>query len=183
MTRLLLPLAILTLPACSPLGSGADLGSGTEPVRLIQTDETQYEAQLLTDYHSRVVLEIPYQVYNQTSNPLYFVACRTSMPALEKRVGGEWRLAYAAVRVLASLHPVKIAPGEARADTLRVKGYLPGQNIAPEFYTEIEGTYRLRCDVYGGVDDDWQPLDHTLLPLEQRVSNTFGVRQAAPASP
>ena len=179
MNCLLLPLTTLllalVLPACSLLDSGE--GFVSEPGGLLQTDRTSYDARLLLDDRPRVVLEIPYQTRNPTSGSLYLIGCFVpSPPVLEKRVDGAWRTAYGAVVFMCLSPPVEIGPGEVRHDTLRVVGYLPGQNVAPTFDTEIAGTYRLRREIYAGLTDASSLEGGALLSLNQRISNTFEVR-------
>lgn len=171
MRRLLVPaLLFVLLSACSLLGDEELHGEDTGP--LLQTDQASYNADLPTDDSARVVVDIPYEVYNPTVRSLYFVGCNPPpSPILEKQVAGTWQTAYAAIELQCLSPPFVLPPGEVWRDTLHVVGFLPGQNTRPTFETEMEGTYRLRHEIYAGLTDD--RLGEDLLPLKQRVSNTF----------
>lgn len=176
MNRLfVLSASAFALSACSLLG--ADPAPLFEPGGLLQTDRTRYDAKLLTDGRARVVFDVPFIARNPTDEPLYLIGChRPPPPLLEKLVDGEWEVAYGAVVPLCLSPPFEIPPGGERRDTLRVVGFLPGQNTMPTFDTAVEGTYRLRWEIYAGQTDEDFPVGGDLLPLEQQVSNTFEVR-------
>lgn len=162
------------LSACSLLS--ADEPEPPVPTGLVVTDRTAYDARLLTDGRVRVVFDVPYEVRNTTADPLYRIGCRTAPPpVLEKLVDGEWVTAYAAPRLACLSPPFVVDEGEVRRDTLGVVGFLPGQNIVPEFGTEVKGTYRLNLELFSSLTDERPPLGKDLLPPESRVSNTFTV--------
>lgn len=48
-------------------------------------------------------------------------------------------------------------------------GFLPGQNVAPTFETEVEGTYRLNLRLYSSLTDEQSPLGKDLVPLLARA--------------
>ena len=174
MRALLLVAVLLALPACSlstPEAPALDSGQA------LQTDAASYTASVVTDGRAYVSVRIPYATRNATGEPLYLIGCITPPAAvLEKRVGDAWVTAYSAGELMCLSPPWVIASGEARRDTLVVRGYLPGQNISPTFETDIEGTYRLRRTLHTGLTDEATPLGRGVLPDDQSVSNTFEIR-------
>lgn len=171
----LIPLcAAALLSACSLLP--ADEPGDSAPTSLVVTDRAKYDARLVMSGLDRVVFEIPFEIRNTTDGPLYRVGChRPPGPVLEKSVGGEWVTAYATGELSCLSPPFVIAAGEISRDTLRVDGHLPGQNASPTFDTEIEGMYRLNLGLYMSLTDEPVPLGKNLVPLGERVSNTFEV--------
>ena len=120
-----------------------------------------------------VGVQIDMTYRNATDDVVFLHGCkRPSLPVLQKWQGGAWVLAWGAVEQSCGSTPVPIPPGETYAMTVPVMGYLPGQNAAPTFDTEVEGTYRLLWTVYTADE----PREDALLPLDQRVSNTFELR-------
>ena len=136
----------------------------------IQTDRVRYEATpLRSGKLEGVEVSIPMTFTNVTAGTVYFVGChRPPAPVLQKRVEGEWVNVWGAVELLCLSPPWPITPGEKFRDTLHVQGFWPGQNIAPEFTSDVPGTYRLLRAVHSGPD----PLA-PLIPEESRVSNEF----------
>lgn len=165
----------LAVGGCSTVDSEPPTST---PGGLLETSRARYDAVLRTDGSARWVVDVPYVTRNPTADTLVLVGCRTPPPpVLEKRVEGEWRTAYDPIRLQCLSPPWTIAPGETRRDTFHVAAALPGQNVAPVFDAdEIEGTYRLRREVYRKTGptpaDDLVPPTE-LLSLEKRVSNTF----------
>ena len=134
-----LTLCAVTLAACSL--SSPDKVQAPVATGLVVTDATQYDARLLTGGRDRVVFEVPFEIRNTTSGPLYRLGCGSAPPpTLEKRVGDEWVTAFAPVVNRCLSPPFEIAPGAVIREALQVVGYLPGQSAAPEYRTEIEGT-------------------------------------------
>ncbi|MGB3544248.1 hypothetical protein [Rubrivirga sp.] len=167
--------AVVLLSACS-LGSSDD---AVPPVRttLVVTDRTAYDARLDADGRTSVVFDVPFEIHNTTGAPLYRVGCRRPpKPVLEKRAGNEWVVAYGGVEFACLSPPFVLEAGEVGRDTLRVVGYLPGQRVVPEFALEVDGTYRLRVELFSSVTDEDFPLGRDLVSLEERTSNTFEVR-------
>jgi hypothetical protein len=123
------------------------------------------------------VFDIPYRTRNSTRDTLYLTGClKPDPPRLEKRVDGEWVLAYREIRLLCWSPPWVLAPGEVRRDTARVEGFLPGQSAGPVFHTSIEGTYRLKREIYSSLTDEKYPLGKDTLSVDRRVSNAFQLR-------
>ena len=105
---------------------------------------------------------------NPTDRTVYMTGCKgPSKPTLQKQEGRDWVPAYSPVELMCLGPPTVIEPGESYRDTLHVSGYLPGQNVAPTFKTEVEGTYRLVRAVFSDPDGK-QPLPDSL-----RISNLF----------
>lgn len=166
------------LAACSsPSAPGLSPDQDTPPGEsakgnadtLLRTDQTAYEAELVTESRARVVVDVPYTLANTTAAPIYLIGCkRPPAPVLQRRVEGEWETAYAPVELGCLSPPWTVEPDAVRHDTLRMEAHLPGQNIAPTFEVdEIEGVYRLVQSIYHDVEGE------ELLPLRQCVSNSF----------
>ena len=169
-----LALCAVTLAACS--FSSPDNVQAPVATGLVVTDATRYDAHLVTGGKERVVFEVPFEIRNATGGPLYRIGCASAPPpTLEKRVGEEWVTAFAPVVNRCLSPPFEIAPGAVVRETLQVAGYLPGQGAAPEYRTEVEGTYRLNVLLYSSLTDEPFPLGNDLAPFEERVSNTFEV--------
>ena len=159
---------LLSLSACSLLGDDAD----DDPAPPFQTDRTAYEARLSGAEVVRVTFTIATTYTNVLSDTVYLLGChRPSPPVLQKDTGDAWTRAYSASEDLCLSPPWRIAPGTTYRDTLYVRGYRSGGD--PLFRTEVDGTYRLVRSVYADPDGA------TLLPADQRTSNTFEVVAAA----
>lgn len=141
----------------------------------ITTDQRSYRPRRTAE---ALELDIVTTFTNRTTDTVRLHPCgRSSQPAfsLEKWVDGAWRPAYAqACAAILMLDPPKVAPGASRTDTARVRAMLRA-NAMPRFETDpIAGEYRL---VYAQAYGSWHPNEGggELLPLEQRVSNTFRI--------
>lgn len=169
--------------APSPENSGGDLNrddvSGDAPspaTTLITTDRESYRVRRTAD---AVELDIVTTFTNRTSDTVRLHPCGTSQPSfvLEKSIGGAWTPAYRqACTMMLMLDPPKVAPGASRTDTARVRAML-APNAMPRFEAEpIAGRYRV---VYAQAYRTWIPNEGPgeLLPLEQRVSNTFVIEE------
>ena len=168
-------LTSLCLAATGCLLLGDDGSSATGG--LLETSEDSYVAEVVTDGRERVVVDIPYQTGNHTGLPVYLIGCRRpNPPILEKRAGRDWVTVYAPIVTLCLSPPFEIAPGESRFDTLHVVGFRPGQAAGPTFDGEVAGTYRLRREIFRDLTDEDPPIGRTMLPLSQRVSNSFEIR-------
>lgn len=142
----------------------------------IQTDRLVYE---LRRTDRELLGEISFAFTNRTGKTVYVVNCNgVAPPSLEKLVDGEWVPAWSAVVPACLSAPIVIEPGKTYTSTLEVYAGLPGMRIAPIFeVAEIEGTYRLV----------WHPLVHDYdsdrpgfgveVPLEQRTSNPFVLKE------
>jgi hypothetical protein len=145
---------------------------------MLHTDADLYQAEIFHNGRQGIRFDIPYTVTNTTEKAVYMIGCRQpSAPVLQKRTGDEWVAAYSPVEQLCLSPPFILEPGEQRRDTLQVYGFFPGQNIYPEFLTDVEGTYRLKKRIYSDPDTfensgEWS--DHKL-DRELRISNTFRV--------
>lgn len=141
------------------------------------TSKETYDAELVADGDERVVVDIPYETRNPTTDTLHLIGCKNpSPPVLEKFREGEWETVYSPVVAECLSPPWSIAPGEVRRDTFRIRGYRPGQNIRPTFEAEIDGTYRLRRRMYTEVGGEQGRMGEALVPPENRVSNSFELR-------
>jgi hypothetical protein len=184
---------ILTLALLAHLGMGCSPDpTATEPTAagstgtgpLIRTDQSIYTASRGADtlddgsiWGEYVELAIPLTYTNTTGGPITLPTCLgVNPPALEKREGTGWRVAYCPIVPACLGPPVVILPGEVYRYDYRVRGYLPGGRILPQFETSVPGTYRLIWDAY----ETWTPNSGEsglgrVLPLEKRVSNEFEI--------
>jgi hypothetical protein len=142
----------------------------------ITTDRETYRARRTAD---AIEIDIVTTFTNHTSDTVRLHPCGTSQPsfALEKWVDGAWRPAYSqACPAILMLDPPRVAPHTQRTDTARVRAML-APNAMPRFEGEpIAGSYRV---VYVQAYRSWRPNEGPgeLLPLEQRVSNTFRIEE------
>ena len=155
----------------TPVGSAAPSPSSPS----IATDRQSYGLRRTAD---ALELDIVTTFTNRTSDTVRLHPCgSTSQPAfsLEKWVDGAWRPAYSqACPAILMLDPPKVAPGASRTDTARVRAML-AVNAMPRFEADpIAGEYRV---VYAQAYASWRPNEGPgeLLPLDQRVSNTFRI--------
>ena len=154
-----------------PVGSAAP--SPASP--LITTDRQSYRPRRTAE---ALELDIVTTFTNRTSDTVRLHPCgSTSQPSfsLEKWVDGAWKPAWGqACPAILMLDPPKVAPGASRTDTARVRAMLAA-NAMPRFEVDpIAGSYRI---VYAQAYGSWRANEGPgeLLPLEQRVSNTFRI--------
>jgi hypothetical protein len=94
---------------------------------------------------------------------------------LEKQVGEAWVPAYEpACTPVAPEHPPTIAPGATRTDTLVIVDH--GSNLPRFTGGAIPGTYRV---VYLVSPEGERGMSQQL-PLDQRISNEFEIREPRP---
>jgi hypothetical protein len=142
----------------------------------ITTDQESYRARRTTD---AIEIDIVTTFTNHTSDTVRLHPCGTSQPsfALEKWVDGAWRAAYnQPCPAILMLDPPRVTPHAARTDTVRVRAMLAPSSM-PRFELEpIAGSYRV---VYAQAYRSWRPNEGPgeLLPLDQRVSNTFRIEE------
>lgn len=155
----------------TPVGSAAPSPSSPS----ITTDQQSYRARRTAD---ALELDIVTTFTNRTSDTVRLHPCgNTSQPSfsLEKWVDGAWKPAYGqACPAILMLDPPKVAPGASRTDTARVRA-MSAANAMPRFEVDpIAGEYRV---VYAQAYGSWRPNEGPgeLLPLDQRVSNTFRI--------
>jgi hypothetical protein len=141
----------------------------------ITTDRESYRVRRTAE---AIEIDIVTTFTNHTSDTVRLHPCGPqSQPAfmLEKWVDGAWTPAYnQACPAILMLDPPRVAPHAQRTDTARVRAML-APNAMPRFEAEpIAGSYRV---VYVQAYRSWSPNEGPgeLLPLEQRVSNTFRI--------
>jgi hypothetical protein len=144
---------------------------------LITTDRESYRVRRTAE---AIEVDIVTTFTNHTSDTVRLHPCGPqSQPAfmLEKWVNGAWTPAYnQACPAILMLDPPRVAPHAQRTDTARVRAML-APNAMPRFEAEpIAGSYRV---VYTQAYRSWLPDGGPgeLLPLEQRVSNTFRIEE------
>ena len=143
---------------------------------MITTDRQAYRVRRTAD---AIEVDIVTTFTNHTNDTVRLHPCGQSQPSfiLEKWVDGAWRPAYNQVcPAMLNLDPPSVMPHAARTDTARVRAMLAA-NAAPRFEMEpIAGTYRV---VYAQAYRSWRPNEGPgeLLPVEQRVSNSFRLEE------
>lgn len=153
----------------------ADGAVGPDPSAEFRTDQMRYT---LESTREAFEVKIPFVYRNRTGETVYLLNCtRVATPRLEKRVGGEWVVAWKPVVPNCRGRPVGIANGEAYRDTLDVYAGHPSTGLYPKFdVDDPAGTYRLVWpDLLWSVDE---PDRHAgrLLPRRLRVSNEFTLK-------
>lgn len=166
-TRIILPLVLL-LGACTNMLE-PPLREEAAP---LQTDRLEYEVRRAD---GQLSVAIPFTYRNETGRTVYVVNCKRQVPpSLEKYVGGEWVHAWSPVVLDCLGPPIVIEPGATYADSLRVMAWKQGGNAYPQFeVAEVEGIYRL---VWGPLVHDYDDRRQGFgepVPLEERVSNAF----------
>ena len=171
---------VLVLTVAAGCGVGRILGFEDEPPALtgapIQTDSVVYHVRTTASSYE-MVMDLRYT--NPTRGRVYISTCHTPHPpVLEKWEGGEWVTAYAPVVLLCLGPPVVIERGERYRYTYRIMA-ARRPNAAPRWsVAEIPGTYRLEWHLLGTwTPDGSEPGLGKLLPIEQRISNTFRIEQ------
>jgi hypothetical protein len=156
------------------LGCNGFFGPGDGPP--IRTDQPAYR---LEDTGIGLETQIPFTFRNRTGGPVYIPNCGgNAPPMLQKLEDGQWVNAWAPVVLLCLSPPIVITPGTTYADTLRVFGGHPGNNMYPKFdVPHVPGTYRLLWpSVLTSYDDRRNPFGDSL-PVDERISNPFALTQ------
>lgn len=144
------------------------------PNPTIKTDQSQYQVRRIQDPPWEILrVEIGYRFTNPTDSSVYVHKCQvTDQPIIERWNGQEWVDAYSPPQLACLEQPTAIAPDATYTDTLEMaspsKPGNPGQ-FKPD---TIRGHYRLVWEVYRNVDPETYHVSG-LLPLEDRISNTF----------
>ena len=164
----------------------AKVTSGVGEAELVRTDSNHYRATVTADAVTLVVIAT---FTNRTQDTLVLHPCVQRPPyplvvRLQREVGGVWRTALGPTCTLAlMLNPPRLLPGQARTDTVRLKGWRR-PNVMPQFPSgPIGGQYRLAySDVYrkwypdgpppGAKNNLGEPLADSLL-----VSNPFQIEE------
>jgi hypothetical protein len=185
----LLLLSLLTFVART--GDAANIAQ-TEPP--IQTDKQAYSVTRASRFipakgnHAgsvapviKVAIGVSYT--NRTRATVYLPTCITpSQPALEKKVKGEWVVAFAWGERLCLGEPVRIEPGTTYQDVFHVEASLTDNDSDSSRLRvrEIAGTYRLVRRFYKTDPRTWASGGYgrnvslsQLLPLRERISNEF----------
>lgn len=172
--------ALLVLAAAFPLAcSDAAAPRSADRVAVadapIRTDRAEYVA---ARSGGGVSLDIQIRYTNPTAGATWLSTCHgANPPVLEKLVGDSWVLAYDPPVPLCLGAPIVVRPGASFDDTFPVRAAPRGTNRYPQFEVEpVAGTYRLVWDVYQGDGSELRRNEAPmLLPIEQRVSNTFRI--------
>ena len=156
-----------------PVGNAAPSPTST----FVTTDRQSYRPRRTAE---ALEIDIVTTFTNRTSDTVRLHPCGpTSQPSfsLDKWVDGAWKPAWGQpCPAILMLDPPKVAPGASRTDTARVRAML-APNSMPRFEVDpIGGSYRV---VYQQAYGSWRPNEGPgeLLPLEQRVSNTFRIEE------
>ncbi|MDE2973468.1 MAG: hypothetical protein OXU64_01925 [Gemmatimonadota bacterium] len=122
--------------------------------------------------------EIPYSFTNRTGSKVYIPNCRGGFDIrLQVEEAGYW--AYWSPVLLACLSPpIVIEPDEVYEAILDVVGCTSGGSCAPRLTLPPAASTRYRImwgDALSSYDDRADPFGE-LIPLEERVSNSFTLR-------
>ena len=159
----------LSLAACDLL----DAQSGDFEGPLIRTNDSTYTVQRTEE---ALEAAIPLTLNNETGGTVYINRCHTpTPPVLQKKTEEGWKGVYSSVRLACLEPPVVIEEGEEYEYTFEMNANLR-DNSFPRFGAEeIAGTYRLKWELHMEYDEGDPAYD--LLPLENRISNTFALRE------
>lgn len=141
----------------------------------IRTDRAEYVADRSG---GGVSLDIHIRYTNPTDGPTWLSTCHGAYPPMmEKLVDGAWVRAFEPPVLLCLGVPIVVAPGASFDDDFIVRASPRGSNTYPQFELEtVPGTYRLVWDIHrgdgSGIANGETPQ---LLPLDQRLSNTFRI--------
>lgn len=162
-------LVLLALAGCTdPAGPP---WNGDAPIR---TDRSEYAVTRdAVGWHTRII----WTFTNPTDQTVSVVGCRrTTPPKLQKWDGLEWVDAWYPVVLLCLGEPVHVAASATYTDTLDFFAGFPGSKVYPQLEVDaLAGTYRMVWFPLLNYDQDNVTGDP--LPLEQRVSNAFEMRE------
>jgi hypothetical protein len=168
--------------ACSGAGvmeppeAGARLAGDRDTGAAFQTDSLVYT---LVRGPQGIEGRIGYVFTNPTDAPVYIVNCRAQTALrLQKHTDAGWIDAWSPVVLDCLSPPIVVPPGDRRADEVPVFAGAPGSNVHPQFLVDrVPGVYRIVWHhVLSSYDDRRYPFGEPL-PLEQRVSNRFELRE------
>lgn len=159
--------------ACSTAPQSTDRSSLSRDTNLpIQTDALAYKL-AVGDWFWET--EIHYTFTNPSSDSVYVVGCRgPQSPYLERLEDGVWLHGWSKL-VLDCLDvpTFSVEPNGRYSDTLRIIAAFPDSNVEPKFaFDPPDGVYRLVWKPRSAFDES-HPDYGPLLPLEQRISNSF----------
>jgi hypothetical protein len=135
----------------------------------IRTDKQKY-----TLANGEIAISATYT--NHGSDTVYLGYCGKTPPRfhVEKVTNGNWSTAYDPI-CLAILvtTPFPVPPGESHTDLLRLTH---SETSEPRFQSSpVAGEYRLVYDIYSKWNSETG--EGELLPVEQRISNTFSIAE------
>ncbi len=137
----------------------------------IQTDALNYDLRE-TGPDGELGASIITTFTNPIAGPVYVKRCGLEPPLffLEKRVTGEWALAYSTDCPAFRVDPLVVGAGETYTDTIRIWN-CRGASCYPRFEVDpIPGDYRFVLDILEQWDGGPGGVS---LPKDQRVSNPF----------
>ena len=139
-------LTLSVLTACQTVGVSSPTLSAS-----LRTDSTQVSVHRSGFNY---IATIGFVYTNTTSTPVSKRGCGVTPPDLEKKVNGEWVIAYRPVLPMCLRVPdFSIASGQTYHDLLQFMAAEPGHNTFPVLDVgSIDGIYRLRWDLVEGAD-------------------------------
>jgi hypothetical protein len=140
---------------------------------LMRTSANSYS---LVNRGERWEVDIPFTFENRTGADVYLTSCNGAVPPfLERKDGRQWRTAWTGPDYGCSFGgPIRLSPGEVRADTLHVFAFPLGGQREPQFNAlDVAGTYRLRWDEALSSYDFTKVPPGEPIALGLRVSNEF----------
>lgn len=161
----------LGLAACDETAVGPDSSLDLSAAPPIRTSADSYR--LETDAIGWQTM-IPFTYRNESRGTYFLVNCGTLYDIrLERWDGSRWVFGWGPVLPLCLSPVMRIESGTTFADTLWIFGGFPDGNTVPRFASEDPaGQYRIVIRTLGDYDEDAYPFG-PLIPVEQRVSNSF----------
>ena len=143
------------------------------------TDGTSFQLGRWTGRgHVWYTTRIPYSFANRTGSKVYLPNCNGGFSVrLEMQEAGEWVHMWSPILLLCLSPPIVIEPGEVYETTLHVTGCLVG-NCLPRLVLPPTESTPIRIVWSGALssyDSRASPFGE-LIPLEERVSNSFTLR-------
>jgi len=177
MPQRLLPvcaLLLLSFSGCLLIDGADDDGVSVR----FRTTQNLYEPIIVTEIAVFMNFEIATELENTGDEDFVLIGCiNPSKPVLQKFTGDAWEFVYGVAEPECISPPWFIKPGEVFRDTLRISTILD-PNVLPEAKWEngipVDGMYRLERGIYSRSFEGDFP--HDLLPLPQRVSQTFEIQ-------
>ena len=150
--------------------------SGTSGTRSLRTDSSEYA---LREEESVWTTMIGFSYENSGEDTVYVVNCNGQVTMnLQKREEGEWQDVWSGETNACLSAPIVIPPGSTYEGELSIRGAEPGTSATSAFSTaDLEGDFRLVWHQPVRHYDSRRPGFGEVMPLDERSSNIFSLRQ------